>query len=43
MNLNKKDLRKIMYDFNGISNRLMQADFHDYNSILKKLAILAKW
>ena len=36
MNLNKKDLRKIMYDFNSISNRLMQADFHDYNSILKK-------
>ena len=33
MNLNKKDLRKIMYDFNSISNRLMQADFHDYNSI----------
>ena len=36
MNLNKNDLRKIMYDFNSISNRLMQADFQDYNSILKK-------
>ncbi|WP_448918518.1 hypothetical protein [Holdemanella biformis] len=36
MNLNKKDLRKIMYDFNSISNRLMQSDFQDYNSVLKK-------
>ena len=36
MNLNKKDLRKIMYDFDSISNRLMQSDFQDYNSVLKK-------
>ena len=42
MNLNKKDLRKIMYDFNSISNRLMQADFHDYNSILKKFLMTNK-
>lgn len=36
MNLNKTDLRKIMYDFNLISNRLMQADYDDYSSILRK-------
>lgn len=36
MKLNRKDLKKIIYDFNSISNRLMQADFEDYNGILKK-------
>ena len=36
MNLNKTELRKIMYDFNLISNRLMQADYDDYSSILRK-------
>lgn len=36
MKLNKTELRKIIYDFNSISNRLMQADFDDYNDILSK-------
>lgn len=36
MKLNRTELRKIMYDFNSISNRLMQADFSDYNSVLSK-------
>jgi hypothetical protein len=36
MKLNRAELRKIIYDFNSISNRLMQADFQDYNSVLFK-------
>lgn len=36
MKLNKKDLRKIQYGFNSISNRLLQANFQDYTDILKK-------
>lgn len=36
MRLNKKDLKKIMYDFNTICNRLLQADFADYNGVLMK-------
>lgn len=36
MNLNRIELRKIMYDYNCISNRLLQANFQDYNSVLKK-------
>ena len=36
MKLNKRDLKKIMYDFNCISNRLLQAHFMDYNGVLKK-------
>lgn len=36
MRLNRKELRKIIYDFNSISNRLLQADFEDYNGILAK-------
>lgn len=36
MKLNRKDLRKIMYDFNSISNRLLQADFADYNKVLER-------
>lgn len=34
MKLNKKELRKIQYDFNCISSRLMQANFQDYNNVL---------
>lgn len=37
MNLNRIELRKIIYDYNCISNRLLQANFEDYNSVLKKL------
>lgn len=36
MRLNKKDLKKIQYDFNSISNRLLQADFRDYTDVLGK-------
>lgn len=36
MKLNKNDLRKMQYDFNSISNRLLQADFSDYTAVLKK-------
>ncbi|MEG1487598.1 hypothetical protein [Lactococcus sp.] len=36
MELNKKELRKIMYDFNSICNRLIKSDFNDYENNLKK-------
>lgn len=36
MKLNRAELRKIIYDFNSISNRLMQVDFEDYNAVLLK-------
>ena len=36
MKLNRADLRKILYDFNSISNRLLQADFNDYTNVIIK-------
>lgn len=43
MNLNRTELRKIQYDFNSWSSRLLQADFRDYLDTLKKyLAFLDK-
>lgn len=36
MRLNKNELRKIQYDFNSYSNRLLQADFQDYTDVLGK-------
>ena len=36
MKLNRKDLRKIQYDFNCFANRLLQADFEDYTGVLGK-------
>lgn len=36
MKLNRAELRKILYDFNSISNRLLHADFEDYNAVLLK-------
>lgn len=36
MKLNRTELKKIMYDFNSISNRLLQADFNDYTDVLSK-------
>lgn len=36
MKLNRKDLRKIQYDFNCLANRLLQADFEDYTGVLGK-------
>lgn len=36
MRLNRAELRKIIYDFNSISNRLMQVYFEDYNAVLSR-------
>lgn len=36
MKLNRKELRKIQYDFNSCSNRLLQADYEDYKDVLGK-------
>lgn len=36
MKLNRIELKKIIYDFNSISNRLMQASFEDYTGVLFK-------
>lgn len=36
MMLSRNDLRKIMYDYNSLCNRLLQADFNDYNGVLLK-------
>ena len=36
MKLNKNDLRKIQYDFNSYSNRLLQANYMDYADVLRK-------
>lgn len=36
MRLNRNELRKIQYDFNSFSNRLLQADYNDYTGVLGK-------
>lgn len=36
MKLNKKELKKISYDFLCLSNRLLQADFRDYSTVLSR-------
>lgn len=36
MRLNKNELRKLQYDFNSFSNRLLQADYQDYSDVLGK-------
>lgn len=36
MKLNRNELRKIQYDFNSYSNRLLQADFNDHTDVLGK-------
>ena len=36
MKLNRTELKKILYEFNTLSNRLLQADFNDYNNVLLK-------
>lgn len=36
MKLNRTDLKKIIYDFNSISNRLLQANFQDYVDVVCK-------
>lgn len=42
MKLNRADLRKIMYDFNSISNRLLQADYQDYTGVVGKFIAYIK-
>lgn len=42
MNLSKNDLKKIQYDFNSWSNRLLQADFNDYLDVLTKYIAFLK-
>jgi hypothetical protein len=42
MKLNRADLRKIMYDFNSISNRLLQADYNDYTNVVSKFVSFIK-
>ena len=42
MKLNRTDLKKIMYDFNSISNRLMQANFNDHTGIVRKYVAFIK-
>lgn len=36
MKLSRRDLRTILYDFNCMSNRLLQANYEDYNGVLAK-------
>lgn len=36
MKLNKRDLKKISYDFLSLSNRLLQADFRDYSTVIAR-------
>lgn len=36
MRLNRNELRKIQYDFNSFSNRLLQANYQDYTDVLGK-------
>ena len=36
MKLNRTELKKILYEFNALSNRLLQAAFQDYEGVLSK-------
>ena len=36
MKLNRKELKKIQYDFNSISSRLLQVDVDDFHDVLNK-------
>lgn len=36
MKIDKQELKKIIYDFNRISNRLLRVDLNDYSVVLKK-------
>jgi hypothetical protein len=36
MEMNKKELKKIMYAFSTISSRMMRASYEDYNMVLEK-------
>lgn len=36
MDLNRKELKKIMHSFNSISSRIMRVNYDEYNTVLKK-------
>ena len=36
MKLDRAELRKILYDFNSISNRLLQANYTDYIGVVNR-------
>ncbi len=36
MKLNRAELRKIIYDFNSISNRLLQANYNDFTGVVSR-------
>ncbi len=42
MRLNRAELRKTIYDFNSISNRLLQADYNDHTGVLCKFISFIK-
>lgn len=42
MKLNRAELRKILYDFNSISNRLLQSDYQDYTGVIGKFIAFIK-
>lgn len=42
MKLNRKELRKIIYDFNSVSNRLLQADYNDHANVVYKFVSFIK-
>lgn len=42
MKLNRADLRKILYDFNSISNRLLQADHSDHTKVVGRFVAFVK-
>ena len=42
MNLNRAELRKIIYDFNSVSNRLLQANYQDYTGVVEKFIAYIK-
>jgi len=36
MELNKRELKKLLLDFNSISSRMMRVNYHDYDDVLRK-------
>lgn len=42
MKLNRADLRKILYDFNSISNRLLQADHSEHTKVVSRYVSFIK-
>lgn len=42
MKLNRAELRKIIYDFNNIANRLLQANYNDYTGVIRRFVTFIK-